>query len=117
MLTEIRKLVFPQDDLLKAVTLHSAKGPMGLPEGDITAVKVDDSTTPGATVKIRGESVALDGEFLLAAMVRYCIDSTIPMPRKAEKSLDLVDGQLALNIFISETVKPGRDYGDYYVLL
>ena len=117
MLIEYRRLAFPGEDLLEAIRQHDKASGDATLQGDMELVGI--SETPEVTVKVNGAAGptrVLDRQFLLAAMVRYCINQRIPVAKKAEKRVELVDGKLALSLTIDQqtTAAAGKEY---FVLL
>lgn len=120
MLIEYRRLSFPRDDLITAIQLHdkatgnsSLQGALEL--GAITeqpeiSVQLNDAESGD------NSSVRLDEQYILAAMIRFCIHQKIPVAQKAEKRVELADGHLALSMTIDQQTSsaPGEEY---YILL
>ena len=106
MPTEIRKIVFSNEELKKAIVLFSQRTTNKLPEGDLVSCKV--KSEDGITVRIQirplyseGEkTIVLSGTFIGAALSNYCMDCKIPIPRNATKSLQVIGDNVALQINI-----------------
>ena len=106
MPTEIRKIVFSNEELQEAIVLFSQRCINRLPEGDLLACDVisDD----GITVRIRiqpwyseGEkTVKLSDHYIGAALSNYCMNYKIPIPRRATKSLQVIGDNIALQVNI-----------------
>jgi hypothetical protein len=120
MLIEYRRLAFPGEDLLEAIRQHDrATGERRL-QGDLELIGI--SQAPEVTVQATGaddaakHTTVLDQRYLLAAMLRYCISQRIPVAKKAEKHVELIDGNLALSLTIDQetTAAAGEEY---FVLL
>lgn len=103
MLKEIRSILFSQQDLEDAFKLFHTSVQAILPAGRI--ISFDVSGNKEATVRVN--VVAQDGEVseviiasahVAAAMLHYCILNNIPVPRKAKKKIELIDGNLALTL-------------------
>ena len=64
-----------------------------------------DEGKPGKNDVAKHHTITLEPAFIGAALVRYCIDLKIPLPRTAGKSLQVIGDRLALNLTIkaSET--------------
>lgn len=117
MPTEIRKLIFSRDELAEAITNHrnGAHHDNGskhddLPSGSIMFCRVHQDTQLRVTVKILpdGETniqtVQLQPEFVGSALMQYCIDRKIPMPKGASKSLEAMGDNIAMNLSIEAKV-------------
>lgn len=109
MLKEIRSILFAQQELEEAFKLFHTSVQAILPAGRIISFQVAGNKE--ATVKVN--VVAQEGEVseviiasahVAAAMLHYCIQNGIPVPRKAKKKIELIDGCLALTLTL-EAVK------------
>ena len=122
MLNEYRKITFPKEDLIKAIMAHDKSTTGNLRSGEITSLQFGSSPEPEIVVNFHdrglGEthSLTLDSSYVIAAMVRYCIDNRVPMPAQAEKGIERAGEDLALSIMISEQTRKAADTR-YYVLL
>ncbi len=121
MLTEYRKLVFPDSELIQAITAHDEVSMKFLDSKDLVKVEATASPDLKIVAKLRGkdgrdESVQLEYSYVVAAMVRYCVEQKIPLPRRGEKLIELDDGKLALSISMDGS-SVSVDDESYYVLL
>ena len=121
MLTEYRKLVFPESDLIQAITAHDKVSMKLLDSRDLVKIEVTASPELKIAAKLRGtdgrdEPVQLEYSYVVAAMVRYCVEHKIPLPRRGEKLIELDEGRLALSISMDGT-SVSVDDESYYVLL
>ena len=116
MLTEHRQLIFPMNDLWSALARHGILS--GTPDdfqlNDFNADKFEFSVAyeAGETA----EKLVLDTEQVLQAMLRYCIDNGIPIPKHGSKSIDRIDGEMCLKIDI-DAKSSAEQKNNYYVLL
>ncbi len=115
MPTEIRKLIFSRDELAEAIANHRNGHDNGskhgdLPSGAIMFCRVHQDTQLRVTVKVLpdGETnirtVQLEPEFVGAALMQYCIERKIPMPKGASKSLEAMGENIAMNLSIEAKV-------------
>lgn len=108
MPTEYRRVVFPNQELREALIGYQGDGGQDMPPGDIVAVTLLDS--PANTVRItlvstsEGASYTADynAAHIAAALIRYCIEHKVPIPKHSRKSLRLMGDNLALDIVIRE---------------
>lgn len=106
MPTEMRKIVFSEEEIVKAVLSQNRHSVRKLPPGDIVQVKAKSAPEPLLELDIfdpeseATKTIKLDTPYLAAAMLRFCIDSNIPIPRVADKSVQILGGSIALNISI-----------------
>jgi len=113
MITEFRRLVFSSSDLISAIkTFSNLKGPK-LPDGDILGVEIIGDSDIRARIQvsnIRGtyekEEVEFEASYLAAAMLLHCIQSHIPIPKSAIKSLERVGDGLSLSLSINADPQP-----------
>ena len=122
MLIEYRKLIFPDREMIEAITAHDAMSAKILSSGTISEIEIDESPELKFAAKLKlqdgGEKrVDLDYSYVVAAMVRYCIDHKVPLPRRGEKLIELDEGRPALCIQMSEVAAAVKDDESYYVLL
>jgi len=104
MPNEVRRLIFSDDELAQA--LLSANSPARtkiIAHGYLGALKVHAEPAPSVEILVEtpnGEriEVVIDETTLGAAVIRFCIDHGVPLPVKSDKSLRVVQGQLALDI-------------------
>ena len=93
MPTEIRRLVFSNDELVEALRRYSETSDEKLPVGRVRACTVVDDRKTAVTLEIENRytqevyQVNLRHEFVGAALLRFCFDNGIPVPRDSEKSL------------------------------
>jgi hypothetical protein len=104
MLREIRNILFAQDELEDAIKLfHTSVQPI-LPPGRIISFETSGNKEPALKVNVvkpkEGEvsTVTIASAHVAAAMLHYCIKNGIPVPRKAKKKIELIEGNLALTL-------------------
>lgn len=105
MPTELRKLVFSKQELEAAIIAHNRSAAEKLPSGPVTKCEVQK---PDDVIKVAlevtdqrtGEThkIDLNSAYLAAALLRFCIEKKIPLPRDSSKSLQVVGDSLALNV-------------------
>ena len=110
MATEIRTIIFTQDEVVRAVTALRRRKGVPLPSGTIFKFSLHGNPTIhlGLAIAVDGEdrldSVDFDGKELGAALVMFCIENKIPLPaRNATKSLRIIGSSLSLVIAINAT--------------
>ena len=107
MPTELRKIIFSEEEMLKAVISQNRRSPRKLPAGDI--VKIARAGN-GANMDIsifdptaeETKTVTLGASYLAAAMLGFCIENKIPVPRVADKSVEVLGDSFALSISIGK---------------
>jgi hypothetical protein len=104
MLREIRSILFSQQELENAVKLFHNSVQAILPSGKIISFEVAGENEPTLNVNVMAEpegemsAVKMGTAHLAAAMLNYCIKNGIPVPRRAKKKIELIEGNLALTL-------------------
>jgi hypothetical protein len=104
MLKEIRSILFSEQELEDALKLFNTAVQAILPTGRIISFRVSGNKETAVRVNVvapkDGEvsEVVLASSHVAAAMLHYCIQNGIPVPRKAKKKIELIDGNLALTL-------------------
>ena len=107
MPTEIRKIIFAEDEIVRAILTQNHNSTKKLPPGDIVEVKANSSPEPSLELTIFDptaedpKTINLRAPYLAAAMLRFCFDNKIPIPRIADKSVEVLGSSLALSISIN----------------
>lgn len=111
MPSEMRQIIFSNDEAITAIQQLYQRSNRSFPNGHISQVKV--STDSGCQVDCDvlddnniSDRITVSGEKLAAALLLYCMTRKIPVPAAAAKTLDIVNGQLALCIRLPESVEP-----------
>ena len=90
---EIRRIYFTDDEIAKAIlALNNHSRNKFLIPGSLCGVEVRSEPSLGLEVKVENldgkvESVLLDETVVGAAIIRYCIDTHVPLPFNGSKSL------------------------------
>jgi hypothetical protein len=107
MPSEIRRLIFHADELADALSMEAGRKNTSLPGGRISSCEV--VSRPEVTLRIEVEtedrnddagplSVTLEPALVAAVLIRFCMRRAIPLSRRAEKSLQIIDGHLVLSL-------------------
>ncbi len=103
MPAEKRQVIFANDEVLAAVRQLYLRANQSFPNGAIEDVTIGEEggcrfACNVVTNNSFRERVTVGEEKLAAALILYCKSRHIPIPTAAQKSLIVVDGELALNI-------------------
>lgn len=104
MPSETRRLVFSNAELVQAISEYNQGAGKKLPAGTVTACKPIDRPELVVRLEIldqrRGEVLTVDltPEVVGAALLRYCMSRKIPIPRHAEKSVQVQGDNIVLAI-------------------
>lgn len=131
MPSEVRRLVFFHSELSDALKRYGEKYNVNFPEGKILKAKLASGAeyelhtqksqpqelSQQYNVKDIKSSIIvtffneatfehkyfnLTSEFVAAALIQYCLDSKIPLPRNGKKKLDLTEFNACLDIIIED---------------
>lgn len=103
MPTEVRRLVFSNAEFYAALDQYLSRTGTSLPSGPIVKIRTDtihDTITidicrgTGAT----NEAVTLEARKVGGALISYCIDNRVPLPRGFSKSLIVAGDNIALDM-------------------
>ncbi len=101
-LSEVRTIAFPKDALIAAIKDLAGAASQPLPPGRLERCTVRSEPDIAVTLGIRDESSGalhereFTAEKLGAAMIAYCRQVGVPLPRSAEKSLAVSGDNLML---------------------
>jgi hypothetical protein len=110
MPSELRQVLFPKPELQSALRKYARTIRHRLPPGDIVECKVEGGPDNFVALRLKDEitgeedSVSFNEAFVGAALLRFCMDCQIPVPRKGEKALKVVNGDVALLISLKQLV-------------
>lgn len=125
MLHEVRKLLFSEDVILRALLDECVAQNIHVPNSQVQAIKIEgyhgsaqaDGEADGSRVgkgrvilefvtanPDKPQAVALNEHFVISALILACRQHNIPLPRSAAKHLQMTDKGLALTVAMrSET--------------
>ena len=104
MPSEVRIIVFTAEDVLEAIEGFDATAEKRLFRGKAIDCHVRKHPKVHAILEVEragGEeidTVDLNSSQLAAALISFCRERRIPLPRNARKELDVIDDQLALRL-------------------
>ncbi len=101
---EIRDIVFTKTEVMAALAAHDRMCANQEIADVVADVELASGEAPQATVRFDSDAapVTVSGERLLAALVRYCIENNIVIPRNAKKSVVPAADAARLRIEIGE---------------
>ncbi len=103
---ELRKILFPKNELQAAVVDYCLRSKIWLPNKNIDGLEV--RADPEAMVVLKyadigseeATEVKLSRDQVAAALIRYCSSINVPLPRSAQKVLQPGDDSISLLINI-----------------
>lgn len=111
MVTEFRQIVFPMPLLrqaLDAAQFGSGLACYALPAGAIVGVKLHEDVTLLLDPLDGGEQLdwTLSAPEIGVALIRWCLEHRVPLPKAGDKRLSSVAGHLCLEIYLPGGVDP-----------
>lgn len=109
MPTEFRQLIFSRDELAKALANYREDTEGSVPSGNIVFCQIMQNSDLRVMIKVLpdGEtqvhSRELGVDVIAPALMKYCLDNKIPMPRNSEKSLEAIGENIAMTVSIDRT--------------
>jgi hypothetical protein len=108
--TELRRIVFSHDEFRQALDTHLGQQRTKLPAGRIASVGFAGDDRGEVVLEIHDRRKGLDqlvsvtASHVAAALLRYCFNNGVPMPKDAQKSLVIAGDNIALEIKRKRTI-------------
>ena|SRR5690242_975509 len=110
MSSETRRITFTSAELVQAVCKHRRDEKQPLPESRIRGTKVENGEGPVPRVTLLLDPAGGDGATAMdfkpteiaVALIKFCRLKKIPLPKRANKSLGVDRGQIALVLQLAE---------------
>lgn len=109
MISEVRYLLFGEQDLLRAMIEYRKSRNQPLPAGTIAEFKIQRKHPVTCTVSIHGDKagkktdIIFTNDVMCAALISYCRYKRIPLPVKAEKELQVFGERVGMLISLNLT--------------
>jgi len=104
MVQELRQIILSKDELLLAIDAHRRIKPGLLPDGKIIDFEVAGQTSIRVTIAGEDEtqttSVVFSDAKLLDALIRFCLENNIMLPRLGRKSVSVLADNVSLCIML-----------------
>ena len=106
MPTETRQLIFTNDEVIAAMTSHYRIAVEKLFVGTIVQCRLAPEPDVSLRLTIRHETtkntydLVFGPDAIEPALIRYCLELNIPLPRKAAKTLSASSGSIAMTILL-----------------
>jgi len=110
--SEMRRIVFTQDEVLVALSRYAVQPPDRHESSRFVACRILRRPKLRVLAELalhEGgplEEIEVDTNGVAAALLRYCAASGVPIPMKADKELEVVGENLALNLRIETATEP-----------
>ncbi len=113
MPTEIRKIVFDAEEIRWAAVDFCLRSNIALPHANIGELRIADDVA--ATVVIvfttanpaHPNEVRLGRDQVAAALIRFCIDNQVPLPRHAQKLLQVQAADQTVSLMMKVDLQVG----------
>lgn len=101
MTKEVRYMLFSNEELYQALTLHLRSRNFELPKGFLKSIQIGEAGMPAIALTYvcdKGGELAFrfDNQEVLAALIGYCHNYRIPLPSRGAKTLEIKDGSIGL---------------------
>ena len=111
---ELRKLTFSTGELQAAVMDYCLRTKIPVPKANIQDLELSDNPEETVTIQFmptEGDisEVKLVREQVAASLIRYCALNDIPLPRTAQKVLQVSDGSISLMVSMDSAARPAKD--------
>ena len=103
---EFRQIVFSHHELAHAVVAHNRIAEDKVLCGDLASCSLGEDLIIRAECRVRDGGtvrslqVKLSEDFTREALIRYCLENNIPIPRSGSKQLRLIEDEACLEISI-----------------
>ncbi len=88
---EVRDIVFSKEEVAAALCAHDRMCGEQEIQGAVADVRVENGDDVNVKLSVEGadesQIVTVGGDKLLAALIRYCIENNIVIPRRSKKSV------------------------------
>ena len=111
MPVEQRLILFEEDETVTALSSANRMAEKPFVSGDIISYEIVDNNQVTVRAKLAdtiGEKeveYVVPPEVLLEALIRFCIENNIRLPREGKKSIRYVNGRVAMNIRMGDMLK------------
>ena len=111
---ELRKLTFSAGELQAAVMDYCLRTKIPVPKANIQDLVLSDDPEETVTIQFmptEGQisEVKLAREQVAASLIRFCGLNAIPLPRNAQKVLQVQNGALSLMISMDSASRPAKE--------
>lgn len=102
MPSELRKVVFSKDEVWKAVVSHCMRAAIHMPNAPLEDVVVPSNFEPAVEMLFAGDQkgyfrkVKLGLPEVAAALIRFCREQNVPLPKNGKKVLKPSDDGIAM---------------------
>ncbi len=109
MISEVRYLLFDEQDLLRAMIEYRKARNQPLPTGAISEFKIQREQPVTCTLSVledragKKTDIIFTNDVMRAALISYCLYKNVPLPVKAEKDLQVFGKRIGMLISLNLT--------------
>lgn len=113
MPTEIRKIAFDVDEVRRAAVDFCLRNNIAMPRANIREVRVDGKGEAPVAIHFtpanpaHPDTVRLSRDQVAAALIRFCMDAHIPLPRHAQKVLQVQESDQTVTLMMKVALAAG----------
>lgn len=112
MVQELRRITLNKAELISSLESHRRMTPNFLPDGKIVDFDIIDSTSIMITVETNPEeqeaSIIFPDDKIVQALIRFCLENNIALPREGHKSVLVAKDNVSLCIALDLDTQPGH---------
>lgn len=110
---EYRSITFSEVELIRAVVERRQRQrqdlPLGTIQGAVAQTEQDGTTLKAVVLKVVSDegqvhSVNVLPQEVAAALINYCLERRVPIPKSASKWVDVIDGEVAMFMDIEAVI-------------
>ncbi len=109
MISEVRYLLFDEQDLLRAMIDYRKSRNQPLPTGSISEFKIQRNHPVTCILTLQGDQagqktdIIFANDAMRAALISYCTYKKVPLPVRAEKDLQVFGKRIGMLISLNLT--------------
>ncbi len=109
MISEVRYLLFEEQDLLRAMIEYRKSRNQPLPTGSIAEFKIHRKQPVTCTLSVHEDQagkktdIIFTNDVMRAALISYCMYKKVPLPARAEKDLQVFGSRVGMLISLNLT--------------
>jgi hypothetical protein len=113
MPTEIRKIVFTVEEVRWAAVDFCLRSNIALPHANIGGLRIADDMAATVTILFttanpaHPNEIRLSRDHVAAALIRFCMENQIPLPRHAQKVLQVQAAEQTVALMMKVDLKVG----------
>jgi hypothetical protein len=109
MISEVRYLLFDEQDLLRAMIEYRKSRNQPLPTGTISEFKIQRAQPVTCILSVdedqagKKTDIIFTNDVIRAALISYCLYKKVPLPARAEKNLQVFGKRIGMLVSLNLT--------------